>query len=126
MRSIASSVASRVAAQVLLARPEREGQAVEDEVLRFEPVLVDGDPGHLLADLDLPVGGAGLALLVDGEHDHRGAVPLGQRQQDVGLDAPVLEVDRVDDRPAAEADQRRLDDVHLVESITSGSVDWVA
>ena len=103
----------RVAAQVLLPGPEREGEAVEDQVLRLEPEVVDGDAGDPLAHLDLPVGGAGLSLLVDGEHHDRGAVALRQRQQHVGLGAAVLEVDRVDDGAAAEPHERRLDDVEL-------------
>jgi hypothetical protein len=39
----------RVAPQVLLPGPEREGQAVEDEVVGLEPVLVDRDAGDPLA-----------------------------------------------------------------------------
>ena len=103
----------RVAAQVVRAAPEREREAVEDEVLRLEPELVDGDAGDPLAHADLPVGGARLTLLVDGEHDDRRAVALRERQQHVGLVPPVLEVHRVDDRTPAETDERGLDDVRL-------------
>ena len=62
---------------------------------------------------DLPVGGAGLALFVDGERDDRGAVLADQRHHlgDAGVRAvAVLVVDRVDHRAATEQLQAGLDD----------------
>ena len=62
------------------------------------------------------LGGAGLALLVDGQRDQRGAVLLGERGDlgEAGLGAvAVLVVDGVDDRTAAELLQPGPDDGHL-------------
>ena len=65
-----------------------------------------------LGRLQLPLGRAGLALLVDaGAHDG-GAVLAGQRQEAVEPGAgrvAVLEVDRVEDGAAADPLERRLD-----------------
>ncbi len=94
----------RVAAGLLLAGGDGEGQAVDDDVLDAHapvPGQVGDEP---LGDGDLPVGGAGLALLVDGQRDHRGAVLAYQRHhlRDPGVGpVAVLVVDRVDDGPAA-------------------------
>ena len=71
------------------------------------------EPG---GDPDLPVGVAGLALLVDGQGDHGRAVLLDDRHHPgvAGAGAvAVLVVDRVDDAAAAEHLQARLDDLRL-------------
>ncbi len=102
-----------VAAQLLLPRPQREGQGVEDQVGRFQAELADPDVGQARAHLDLPICGAGLPLLIDGQGDQGGTVAFGQREQHVGLPAPVLQVHAVDDAAAAQALEGRLDDVEL-------------
>ena len=69
-----------------------------------------------LGDRDLVLGGAGLALLVDGQRDQRGAVLLRELGdlREAGLGAvAVLVVDRVDDRAAAELLQAGLEHVDL-------------
>ena len=80
--------------------------------LGLEAVALDGDVVDLLGRPELPLGRAGLALLVDaGAHDG-GAVLLGQGQEAVEAGAggvAVLEVDRVEDGPAAEVLERGLD-----------------
>ena len=81
--------------------------------LGVEAVLVAGDLADALGDLDLAVGRLGHADLVDRQRDQRGAVGLGQRDHPVGLVAAGLEVDRVDDRPAGDLLERRLDHLGL-------------
>ena len=65
-----------------------------------------------VGDAHLPLGGARLALLVDGQRDDGGAVLLDDRH-DPGEPRPgpvaVLVVDRVDDRAAAEQLEAGLD-----------------
>ena len=72
-----------VAAQVLVAGGQREGERVEDEVARFEAVAVDGEVVDAVGDPQLPLDVAGLALLVDEQADDRGAVLLGEREDPV-------------------------------------------
>ena len=65
-----------------------------------------------LGDRDLPVGGPGLAALVDGQRDDRGTVLADHRHdpRDARVWAvPVLVVDRVDDRAPAGQLQAGLD-----------------
>jgi hypothetical protein len=64
----------RVSAQIVVAGGERERERVEDQVGRLDAVLVDGEVVDALGDAQLPVGGAGLTFLVDGEADHSRAV----------------------------------------------------
>ena len=94
-----------VLARLLLAGADGEGQGV-DQDRRLVDAPVAGDVGDQpLGDLDLLLGGAGLALLVDGQRDHRGAV-LGDElhglvEARLGAVA-VLVVHRVDRAAAAE------------------------
>ena len=100
-----------VAAGLLLAGGDREGEGVDEDVLDVHapvvPQVLDQPAGHP----DLPVGRAGLALLVDGQGDHGRAVLADQRhdlvEARVGAVA-VLVVDRVDHRAAAQHLQARL------------------
>src|ERR687897_404740 len=92
-----------VAPQVLLARPEREGEGVEDEVLGGQAVLGDGQVVDAVGDAQLPVDVAGLALLVDQQGDQGGPVPPGHRADGVHAGLAVLQGGGVDDGPAAEA-----------------------
>src|SRR6202012_1827090 len=78
-----------------------------------EAVLVAGDLLDPPGDLDLAVGGLRHPDLVDRQRDQRRAVRLGERDDDVGLGAAGLEVDRVDDRPARDRLQSRLDHLRL-------------
>ncbi len=83
---------------------------------RMSPTRHPPVPGEVadepVGDAHLPLGGAGLALLVDGQRDDGGAVLHDQRHDaaDPGVRAvAVLVVDRVDDRPAAEHLQAGLE-----------------
>ena len=70
------SIASRLVSSCPVAI---EREAVDDDVAQPHPPVagqvVDQPGGHG----ELPLGGPGLALLVDGERDHRGAVLADQR-----------------------------------------------
>ena len=72
-----------VAAQVVVARRERERQRVEDQVARLQPVALGGDLGDAVGDLHLPLDVAGLAALVDEQADHGSAVVAGEREHAV-------------------------------------------
>ena len=91
---------------LLLAGGDREGQAVDDDVAaRGCPQLPVRSLDQPVGDLDLPLGRTRLALLVDGQRDHRRAVLHDQRHDpgEPGVRAvAVLVVDRVDHRAAAE------------------------
>ncbi len=94
----------RVAAEVVVAGGERERQRVEDQVARFEAVALDRDVVDALRDTHLPFRGAGLALLVDGEADDRGAVLACEAEHAVhplALFFALFEVGRVEERLAA-------------------------
>ena len=69
-------------------------------------MLVAGDLLDALGDLDLALGRLGHPDLVDRQRDQRRAVLDGQRDDDVGLVAAGLEVDRVDDRAAGDLLER--------------------
>ena len=62
-----------------------------------------------LADLDLALERVGLALLVEGHHDRRRAVPPHERRLAQERRLAFLERDRVDDRLSLHALQPRLD-----------------
>ena len=87
----------RVARVLLDAGRDREDVRVEDDRLGIEAHLLDEQAIGALADLDLALGGVGLADLVERHHHHAGAVALhGARLgQEVGL--ALLQADRVDD-----------------------------
>ena len=84
-------------------RRDREDVRVEDDVLGREPGLLDEQAVRALADLDLPLDGLRLPLLVEGHHDHRGPVapdvPGVLEERLLAL----LERDRVDDPLPLEA-----------------------
>ena len=94
---------------LLHAGRQRQRQRVEQEVLGRQPVALDGDVADVAGRPQLPLGRAGLALLVDaGAHDG-GAELAGQPQERVQPGprlVALLEVDRVQDRPAADPLQR--------------------
>ena len=105
-----------VAAQVVVAGGQREGERVEDQVLGLQAVALDRQVVDAVRDAHLPLDVAGLALLVDEQDDDRGAVLLGQAEHPVGpraLGVAVLEVGRVEDGPAAEPAQPGLEHLGL-------------
>ena len=77
---------------------------IEDDVLGREAELLGQQPVGALADLDLALDRVGLALLVEGHHDHaprRSARTVRALREEVGL--ALLQADRVDDRLALHA-----------------------
>ena len=106
-----------VAAQVVVAGGEREGEGVEDEVAGSRGRSVSRARSAMrLATRTFHSAVAGLALLVDAEADDRGAVLLGQREHPVeagALGEAVLEVGGVEDGPAADPLEAGLDDLGL-------------
>ena len=100
-----------VLAGLLLPRADGEGQAV-DQDRRLVDTPVAGDVvDQPFGDFHLLVGGACLALFVDGERDHGCAVfgdeLHGLVESGIGAVA-VFVVDRVDRAPATEVLQTRL------------------
>ena len=68
---------------LLHAGGQGEGQGVEQEVLGAQPVALDGDVVDGRGRPHLPVGRAGLTLLVDAGADDGGAELLGQGEERV-------------------------------------------
>ena len=68
----------RVVVVLLHAGGDGEHVGVEDDVLGREADLLGEDAVGAPADLDLALDGVGLALLVEGHHDHRRAVAAHQ------------------------------------------------
>ena len=66
-----------VAPEVVVARRQREGEGVEDEVRGRQPVALGGDLVDAVGHLHLPLDVARLAPLVDEEADDGGAVARG-------------------------------------------------
>ena len=98
-----------VLAALLHAGRQRQGERVEEEVLGREAVALDGDVADVAGRPQLPLRRAGLALLVDAGADDRGPELAGQPQERVEPGArlvALLEVDRVEDRAAADPLQR--------------------
>ena len=90
-----------------------EDVGVEDDVLGREVQLVHQDAIGALADLDLTLEAVGLALLVEGHHDHRGAVATAQARVLAEFVLALLHGDGVDDGLALHALQAGLDDLPL-------------
>ena len=104
MRRIASIVA--MASRRRSSSPVERGKVerVEDQVARFQSVAVDGQVVDAVGDPHLPLDITGLALLVDEQADHGGAVFAGELHdavESLTLTVAVLEVGRVEDGPAA-------------------------
>ena len=68
---------------LLHARRQRQGQRVEEQVLGREPVALDGDVADVAGRPQLPLGRAGLALLVDAGADDGRAELAGEPQEGV-------------------------------------------
>ncbi len=105
-----------VAAGLLLAGGDGEGEGVDEDVLDLHAPVAGEVLDEAFGDADLPVAVAGLALLVDAQGDHARAV-LGDERHDApvagGGAVAVLEVDGVDHAFAAEGLQAGLDHVRL-------------
>ena len=102
-----------VAAGLLHAGREGERERVEQEALRREAVAFHCQIVDRLGGAELPIGRAGLALLVDRRADDRCAVLVRERKESVEPSAggiAVFEVYRVEDRSAADPLQGSLDD----------------
>ena len=94
-----------VPAGLFLAGGDGEGQGVDDDVLDAHPPFAHQGVDEAGGDGHLALGGAGLALFVDGQGDHGGAVFLHERHdaREAALRAvAVLVVDGVDHRAAAD------------------------
>ena len=105
-----------VTPEFVLARPEREGQHVEDQVGRVDAVLLGGERVDALADAQLPIGVTGLALFVDREADDGRAVFTRQAEDAVESGTVVLavfEVGGVEDRLPARVLQPGLEHLRL-------------
>ncbi len=94
-----------VAPGLLLAGGDREGQAVDQDVLDPHPPAAGQVGDQPLGDAHLPVGGPCLPLLVDGQRDD-GRPVLDDKRHDPGEPrvraVAVLVVDRVDQSAPAE------------------------
>lgn len=94
-----------VAAGLLLSRGDREGEGVDDDVGDVHAPAAGEVVDEAARDRELGLGGARLALFVDGERDDRRPVLLDERHDAPvarGLAVAVLEVHRVDDPATAD------------------------
>ncbi len=100
---------------VVLFDARRDGKdvGIEDDVLRREADLFGQDLVGARRNLDLALLGVGLALLVEGHHHHRGAVPAHDPGVMDELFFALLHGDRVDDRLALHALQAGFDDLEF-------------
>ena len=102
-----------VGPQIVVAGRQGEGERVEHEVGRFESVLADGEFVDPPGDPHLPIDVSRLSFLVDEEADDRRPV-FDREVEDLPCPGPasgsVLEVERVEDRSAAESLESRFHD----------------
>ena len=97
---------------VLIARPDRKDQRVEDDVFGRDAVLLRQDVVGALGDGELPLAGDRLGLLlvlVDAADNEGRPVPLRQRHDDLKAFLAVLQVHAVDQRLARRQLERLLD-----------------
>ena len=93
-----------IAAQVVVAGGQREGEGVEDEVAGSQSVALDGQIVDAAGHPHLPLHVTGLTLFVDQQADHRCAVLRCQLHHAIEarpLGLTVFEVGRVQDGPTA-------------------------
>ena len=88
---------------------DREDVRVEDDVVVREPRPLGEQPVGAGEDLDPPLDGVGLALLVERHDDGRRAVPPAQPGLAQELVLALLEADRVHDPAALELLEPGLD-----------------
>jgi len=94
-----------VATHLLLTGGDGEGEAVDDDVGFLHPPVLGQVGDQPVSDPHLPLGGASLTFLVDGQRHHRSAVLGHQRHgaDEAGVrSVAVLVVHRVDGAPATE------------------------
>ena len=103
----------RVAVMLRHAGADRQDVRVEDDVLRVDADLLREDAERAFADADLVGERGGLADLVEGHDDHRGAVAAAEAGLPDEVLLAVLERDRVHDGLALHAAQAGLDDAEL-------------
>ena len=94
---------------LLDARRDGEHVGVEHDVGRCETDLPDEQVVRATEDLDLPVGGLRLSLLVERHHDDRGAEAAHLTSLGEEVVLTLLQRDRVDDPLALNAAQSGLD-----------------
>jgi len=97
-------------------RGDRECERVDQDVTPVHPPLPGQRVDQPLGNPHLPLGGACLALLVDRQRHHCGAMLSHQRHHPLEPRTgplTVLEVDRVDDRPTRQMVQTGLDHLRL-------------
>ncbi len=119
------------AAVGVVAGGDREGEAVEEDVLGLEAVLVDAEVVDALGDGQLAIGGLGhrfFGVFVDGEGDDGCSVSFEHGADGVDFVFAVFEVDRVDDGFAAGEFEACFEDVDFgaVEHEWNGDVLGVA
>src|SRR5690606_12322418 len=88
---------------------DREYVRIEDDVCRRETDFPRQDVVGALADLELPIGGVGLPLLVERHDDDGGTVAADQLRLLYELLLTLLQADRIDDRLPLHALQPGLD-----------------
>ena len=97
-----------VAAQILLAGTDRQRQGVKEQILGRQTIVLGRDPVEPPCDLQLALAGASLTFLVNHQRDHAGAKANRRRQRLIQPLAAVFQIDRVNDRFAAELFQSRF------------------
>ena len=89
---------------------DREDVGIEDDVFRREADLIDQDVVGALADADTALQRIGLALLVEGHHHHRCAMPAHDLRVINESRLAFLQRDRIHHRLALDAFQPGFDD----------------
>ena len=101
------------AAKFFITRSECKGEGIEDEIMRLHPVPAHDQVVDPLCNGELLLRRFCHSLLIDGEGDDCRTVPPAQRDHPLDPFLPILQVDRIDDRLAADElqgvfDNRRL------------------
>ncbi len=102
-------IGARVVVMLLDAGGDGEDVGIEDDVLAGEADLLGQQLVGALADLELALGGLGLALLVERHHHDRGAVAADFARMVEEGPLALLQADRVDHRLSLHAFQPGLD-----------------
>ena len=105
-----------VAAEVIAAGTQGEGERVEDQIPRFEAVAVNCQPVDPVGNPHLPFDVASLAFLIDEQANHCRSVLPGQGHHPVEPGSSfltVLEVGRVEHGPPADPLQTGVENLRL-------------
>ena len=117
-----------VLAALLHAGRQRQGQRVEEQVLGRQAVALDGDVADVAGRPQLPLRGAGLALLVDAGADDGGPELAGEPQERVEACPGPSPSSRLTElrigRPPSHSSAARTTGPS-VESTMSGTLAWV-